>query len=835
MPQKDLHKFFLSIVAPSILAILLFILTIFTVVLPSFEKNIMAKKKEMIRELTNTAWSLLEEYELEYRNGTISLEEAQTMAASRIRRIRYGSEHKDYFWIIDKHPRMIMHPYRDEMINIDLVNYKDPKGKKLFVEATKVVAAEGEGFIDYMWQWKDDSTRIVPKLSFVKEYKPWQWIIGTGIYLEDVKLEIKRLKKRLLNISLFITLIIVLIIIYVIRQSLTIENKRKSAENGLRLSQQKYKSLVEASTEGTLMLLNQHIIFSNLKFSGLIGYDVNEILSLSFNSLFNVDWKHILASFDDPKKSVSLETQIKCKDNTEKDVIISVSKIKYSNDNGYIIITKEITQTKQLERETENLSQELQSSLMLMNQPIYCFISPLLKCPIETSIQDAAQLMTRKKRDIIFIHKDNEIIGVINDSDLKKRVLAENLSPEKSVLEIMTSPVISISENALLYEAILLLKNKQISHLGVKSEAGKLHGVIGFEDISKMQQNSVSYLIKDIEIAEDVDQLAKIHHRVPVLVNALLESGDKTQNITRIITSVTDSITVRIIDLAIEELGSPPCDFSFIVFGSEGRMEQTLSTDQDNAIVFEESEGAELENSYYYFRNLGKTVCDNLNKVGYKLCDGNNMAKNPKWTQPYSIWKEYFSDWINTSDPQSILDASIFFDFRCVYGNKLFADDLRNHINLVVDGKSVFFYHLAQSLIKYKPPVSLFGNIVGNNQSSNEVNLDIKKILLPVIGFIRLYALHNKISETNSLERLKHVYHKEVLQKSIFDELVLSYNYLMHIRFRFQAKNILSNETPNNIIDINTLTHIEISTLKKIFGEISNLQTKLNFDFKGGM
>ena len=198
MPVKNIHRFYLSVVFPSIVAIILFILSIFIVILPTFEKNIMDKKKEMISELTNTAWSLLEEYNQEYQNLNYPKEEAQKMAAAKIEQIRYGGENKDYFWIIDEHPNMIMHPYRYELIDADLTNYQDPNGKKLFVEATKLVAQNGEGFIDYMWQWKDDSTRIVPKLSFVRAYKPWGWIIGTGIYLEDVKQEISTLKNLLI-------------------------------------------------------------------------------------------------------------------------------------------------------------------------------------------------------------------------------------------------------------------------------------------------------------------------------------------------------------------------------------------------------------------------------------------------------------------------------------------------------------------------------------------------------------------------------------------------------------------------------------------------------------
>jgi PAS domain S-box-containing protein len=835
MPGKDLHKFYLSIVFPSIAAIGLFILSMFIFILPYFETNIMDKKKEMISELTNMAWSLLEEFDNETLNENIPREEAQAAAVAKIEQIRYGDENKDYFWITDEHPIMIMHPYRPELILKDLTDYEDPNGKKLFVEATKLVDQDGEGFIDYMWQWKDDSTRIVPKLSYVRGYQPWGWIIGTGIYLEDVNEEIKTIRKRLVNISLLITLFISVVLSFVIRQSLNIENKRKNAESELLLSKQKYKSLVEASTEGTLMLLGQTIIFSNIKFNNLIGYDSSRIMSFRFEEIFTTDWDTILSLFDDERRSVSIETRIKCSGDIEKEVIISVSQIQYAGDQGYIIVVKEISQEQQLEKETEHLAQELQTSLLLMNQSIQPLINEPLKCSVDTSIHDAAALMTRKQRNVLFIHRDNNIIGVINDSDLKKRVLAEDLDLRKNVMEIMTSPVKAISANALLYEAILVFKNNNISHLATKNEKGIIDGVISYEDITGMQQNSVSYIIKEVEISEDVEQLRKIHMRVPVLVNALLESGDKTQNITRIITSISDAIVYRIIKLEIENIGPPPCEFAFMVMGSEGRMEQTLSTDQDNAIVFENVKGKKLDEAQTYFLKLGRQVSHHLNEVGYKFCDGEIMASNPKWSQSLSVWKKYFSEWINTSDPQSILDASIFFDFRCVYGKNSYINKLRHHVNETIEGKAVFFYHMAQSVVKYKPPLSLFGKIISKNHTGDHLNLDIKKIIFPVVGFIRLYALHNQMNETNTLARLKQLNIQKVINTSMYDELVLSYNYLMHLRFRFQAISILENRSPDNIIDLNKLTHIEVATLKKIFSEIGDLQTKLNFDFKGTM
>lgn len=181
----------------------------------------------MISELTNTVCSLIEEYQQEVLENKLPLDSARSLAIERVSRIRYGDELKDYFWIIDKKPTMLMHPYRPELVGSDLNSYQDPDGKLLFVESVRTVEESGEGFIDYMWQWKDDSTRIVPKLSYVREFEAWNWIVGTGIYLEDVRMEIRSLKNRLLRVVLIITLVISILLAFIIRQSLNTERKKK--------------------------------------------------------------------------------------------------------------------------------------------------------------------------------------------------------------------------------------------------------------------------------------------------------------------------------------------------------------------------------------------------------------------------------------------------------------------------------------------------------------------------------------------------------------------------------------------------------------------------------
>jgi PAS domain S-box-containing protein len=831
MAENNLRRFFVSIVIPSILAVLFFIVLIFVVIIPAFERNIMEGKKEMISELTNTAWSLLDEYHQEVAGDRMVADSAKMLAVERIGKVRYGDEYKDYFWIIDEQPVMILHPYRPELNGTDLSDYQDPDGKRLFVEAARVVADQGEGYIDYMWQWKDDSTRIVPKLSYVKGFEPWGWIVGTGIYLEDVRAEIRGLTNRLLRITLVFALLIGAILAFIIRQSLTIERRRSSAEQKLRLSRQKYKSLVEASTEGTLMILNEQIIFSNVKFSNLSGYDPAEVRNMQFEKLFNLQWEKMVELFKDPRQSVSYETVLNCRDGIDKEVVLSASLVSYAAESGYIIVVKEVSTQRQLERDTERLSEELQTSLLLMNQPIGPLVNDLLKCQASASIADAARLMTRKKRNVIFITQGESVIGVVNSNDLKKRVVAAGVDPSRPVMEVMTSPVETISEKVLLYEALLALKSRGVSHLATFDAKGNISGVIGHENFLEMHQNTISFLIREIEMAEDVNQLAQIYKRVPVLVKALLESGDRTDNINRIITSVADAMHRRVVGFAIEEIGLAPCRFAFMVMGSEGRGEQTLATDQDNAIVYEDVEGGDEIHSY--FLELGERVNRYLHTVGYKYCNGEVMARNPKWTQPLEQWKKYFSGWINNSNPQDILDAAIFFDFRYIHGDQQLVQQLRDHVHKISANKPVFFYHMAQAVLKFKPPMNVFGRIVGRDTAADALEVDIKKAMMPVLTFIRLYAIRENLGATNSMERLHALAERKSIDSTSYEELVQAYELMMRLRLKFQVERISQNEEPGNIIDLNRLTRMEAAMLKKTFSQVTDLQTRVGFEFKG--
>jgi PAS domain S-box-containing protein/putative nucleotidyltransferase with HDIG domain len=246
----------IRIALPALLTVFLFATAVFLIVMPALEESFIARKKEMIKELTESAWSILAASEALEKSGEISRDQAQQRAIEMIQQLRYGPERKDYFWLNDMTPHMIMHPYRADLNGKNIREFMDPNNKKLFVEFVDVVKKEGEGYVEYMWQWKDDATRIVPKISYVKGFQPWGWIIGSGIYVNDVYLEIDRIRGKLYSITGVIFILVVGSVAYIIRQTILADklrqriwDERSALLSALEMSEEQYRSMVEYTSD----------------------------------------------------------------------------------------------------------------------------------------------------------------------------------------------------------------------------------------------------------------------------------------------------------------------------------------------------------------------------------------------------------------------------------------------------------------------------------------------------------------------------------------------------------------------------------------------------------
>ena len=242
----------IAIILPVILTVVLFFLTIFFLVLPTLESALLDQRRGLIHQLTETAIGTLNHYYAKETAGELTRDQAQAQAISHLRKLRYGVALKDYFWINDMTPKMIMHPYRTDLEGTDVSDYQDPNGKRLFVEFVKMVKAKGSGYVDYEWQWMDDPNHIVPKISYVKGFAPWHWVVGTGVYIEDIQAEISAITKKLTFICLGILGFISLLSAFIIWQGIKVEKKRKKAEQRARVQQEQLYHAGKMATVGTL-------------------------------------------------------------------------------------------------------------------------------------------------------------------------------------------------------------------------------------------------------------------------------------------------------------------------------------------------------------------------------------------------------------------------------------------------------------------------------------------------------------------------------------------------------------------------------------------------------
>ena len=459
----------------------------------------------------------------------------------------------------------------------------------------------------------------------------------------------------------------------------------------------------------------------------------------------------------------------------------------------------------------------------------------ILSCNQSVPVQQAAILMSRRKCSSIFIQDDEgQHIGIVTDTDLRKRVIAQGMETSTPISTIMSSPLSMITEQLSVFEAMLEMMQKKLKHLAVQDSTGKVIGTITSRDLLAAQGQSPLFIVREITSAISREELRAQQARIPGLVQNLISSGAKAENVTRLIATVSDAILQRLIEIALEQNGPPPEPFVFMIMGSEGRREQTLKTDQDNAIIFRDVPEERLPAVQNYFLSLGETVCTWLDETGYDFCKGGVMAMNPKWCQPLSVWCDKFSNWIHGAEAEDLLHSSIFFDFRGAYGDFSLIDQLRRHLFDSLKGWSGFFRHLTENALHFKPPLGFFRNFVVESKGEHRNSFDIKQAMLPVVDFARIHALKNGIEETNTMDRLYQLHEGGHLSTKDYDDISRSYSFLMQLRFVRQISAIIEeNGAPDNYINPKKLSRIEQTMLKEIFKRVEDFQTKMSFEFTG--
>lgn len=456
----------------------------------------------------------------------------------------------------------------------------------------------------------------------------------------------------------------------------------------------------------------------------------------------------------------------------------------------------------------------------------------IVSCDADTPIYQAAKHMADNRVSCLFIRDEKQdIIGYATDITLRDNVIAPCVDPHTPIVEVMDNPIVSISHQAYLYEAVLMMFSTKTRYLLVEKD-GRYVGFLSRNRILSEQGQSPLVFIQSVKLSETIDELRQKWDYVPEIIKQLLGRGINAEITNQVITTIADTIAIKVIERVIREMGEPPAKFVFMVTGSEGRKEQTLKTDQDNAIIYEDKANEQREAVREYFLTFAGKVSDYLDQIGFSYCKGGYMASNPEWTHSLSHWKRNYKKWIEESVPENAIKFSTFFDCRFLYGEKGIIDELKHFLEEELQKPNErFFAFTAKNALQYEPPLTFFKNIKTETIGKTEV-FNIKNAMTPIVDLVRVYALKRRIYNENTGERLKKLMELEVFTPQQYQELYQSYYYLMAMRLENQANQILVEKTePNNYIQINTLTKIEKATLKEIFKTINNFQMGIKMRF----
>jgi CBS domain-containing protein len=449
----------------------------------------------------------------------------------------------------------------------------------------------------------------------------------------------------------------------------------------------------------------------------------------------------------------------------------------------------------------------------------------------DSSIQAAAQVMASEQVSSVMVMEQGKLVGLITDSDLRKRCIATGLSIQQPVRNIMTSELETVGRTTLLSDALLAMTRFKVHHLPVKDD-DTLSGIITVSDLIRHQSTHPAFIATDVRKAQSVDELVRLSTRLPELQLQLSRSSATAQHIGEAIASITDAITGRLIELAEQQLGAAPLPFVWLAGGSQGRREQTTHTDQDNALVIaDEMTDAQEE----YFAALSRFVCDGLDACGYVHCPGDAMASNPRWRQPLSIWRKYFEGWIERPEPKALMLSSIFFDLRPVYGDASLFDTLQQQVLSRTQDNRIFIAYMVANALTHRPPLGFFRNFVLVHDGEHDDTLDIKhRGLVPIVDVARVYALSESLSPVNTIERLQAARDCGALSDEMSDSLQDAFEFIATLRIRHQAIQIRNGEKPDNYLPPSELSQLERSQLKDAFAIIKSIQDTLENRYQAG-
>jgi CBS domain-containing protein len=457
----------------------------------------------------------------------------------------------------------------------------------------------------------------------------------------------------------------------------------------------------------------------------------------------------------------------------------------------------------------------------------------VITCTPSEQLIDAAATMQRRNISSLVVCRSGNPVGILTDRDLRNKVVARGLDPETlTVAEIMNSPVIMISEDDYLFEALHRISRHRIHRLVVTDPAGNLAGIITDSDILRVQTRSPQQLVREIEEAAAVEELKALHQRVEELVRHLIGTGVHIRDLVRLIAHLNDRIVIRLLDLLrSERFAGLTEQFAFVVLGSEGRSEQTLTTDQDNALVYADDLAA---GDVHQLEEFSTILIDSLIAIGVPSCPGGIMAKNEQWRRSLSQWRIVLDGWFSIPTPENIMNVSMFSDLRMLSGDPSLELELKKYVTGRLQGNDLYLGHMTANLLRFAVPLGWFGKIK-TERGEHAGRVDLKKAgIFAITEGVKILALANGIQETGTTQRIEQLTKREVLTQKEADDLIASFYALVHFRLRTQVDAINSGRQPDNRITLAGLNRMEQERLKAALEGVRSFQQSMGNRYQLG-
>ncbi len=453
-----------------------------------------------------------------------------------------------------------------------------------------------------------------------------------------------------------------------------------------------------------------------------------------------------------------------------------------------------------------------------------------VSCRPEASLRSALSLMNEHRiGSLIVTDAAGAPVGIFTLRDVLVRVALPSRSLDEPVSAVMTRDVFSLPPGASAYEAALAMVSRSIRHVLVV-DGGRLTGIVSEKDLFHLQRLSMHQLAHALRGAESVAVLELLSADIRRLAGGLLEHGVGAGQLTYQIATLNDLLTMRAIDLEREAAGLGDVRLCWLALGSEGRFEQTLSTDQDNGIVFaDDGDAAALRARLLPF---AQRVNDVLARCGFPLCKGGIMAGNPQWCLSAAEWRAQFESWLNSGNPQALLNASIFFDFRGLHGDTALAAELRGWLLEHTAKNARFLHQMAANALRNQAPLGWLQDFVTASDAEHRDTLDLKTNGATLfVDAARIYSLAHGIAGTNTAVRLAEFGTRQQVGTRELRAWADAFEFIQALRLRHQHAQQAAGTAMDNFVNPAELNALERRILKEALRLARELQRRLALDY----